>query len=175
MANDPAVFAEEQTRKFAELEQKFAEQAAALAAAKTATEQLQAAANQANERAEALERENRRKTFAETARTWVGDVNGHVAFMEGLTDEQRAFYTTQQAAFAEQRKASNLFKEAGAPGVADNGGTPAARAHSQIKARMQEASLDFATASAQVFSEDPGLYALYKAGTAIGVSPIGAE
>lgn len=130
-------------------------------AAKAFAEASAAEAKQATERVASLEHAARVRTFTETASQWFGEVDGHVSFMEGLTDEQRAFYETQQNAIAEQMRQSKLFS---ALGVSGNDTTESASTRMDAKAKALVASenIKYGEAITRVAASEPDLYAAYQ-------------
>jgi phosphohistidine phosphatase SixA len=146
----------------------FAERIAALeqenASLRQASEAAATEAKQAAERVAQMEAAARRRQFAEEARGWYGPVDEHVSFMESLSDEQRAFYSKQQKALAEQLKDSALFSQVGR-----SGGTPAeAGAEAQLEqiARSIQASesVSYAQAYSRALERNPQLYSEMSAG-----------
>ena len=148
--------------QFAEMEaevRKFREEADA---AKALSEQNAADARRANERVAALEQAGRRQQFAEEAAGFIGaGTDEHVAFMETLNDEQRAFYTRSQRAIAEQARVSNLFGEIGVTGGPANDSAEAQLAGKARAFQEKDPSLTTAKAMEKAMLADPGLYARY--------------
>lgn len=143
---------EEQIKRFADLE---AENAGLKKMAEANAEQ----AKQAVERVAALERDARRKAFTEQARAWHGDTDAHVTFMEGLSDEQRAFYATQQDGLAAMLKDSLLFKEIGRSGVDVDGSAEGKLRGIAQKMREADPTMTAERAYVKALDANPDLYA----------------
>lgn len=147
----------------------FAEQIAALqaenATLKQASEAAAAEAKQAAEQVAAMQAEARRRQFTEQAKDWYGPVNEHVSFMESLSDEQMAFYTRQQRAYAEQLRDSALFSRFGRTGGADDGASNAeARLEAEVKKIQASENLSYHAAYAKALERNPKMYAEMDAG-----------
>jgi Mu-like prophage I protein len=152
---------EDEIKRFREMDSELAESRKAVEAAQTQ-------ANQATERAAALERENRRRTFAEQASTWHGETAKHVDFMEALpSDELRQQYAEQQAsqatALAEAQKQASLFTTVGVSGheSADSAMGKLNAAAETIRA--SEPTLTIEQARARAVKGNPKLYEAYEA------------
>lgn len=124
----PVGMTEEQSRQFADMQAKFAEMQATVAAERTARESAEATAKQAAERVTALERDGRRKRFTDLVTghgdagdgaRWFGDIAANVTRLEKLADawgedsEDFRAHVTQQQAAAEALARSDLFREIG--------------------------------------------------------------
>jgi hypothetical protein len=146
--DQPLAMSEDAAKRFAELESQLA------------TERTRS--TQATERIALLETTARRREFAEQAKDWYGETAGHVSFMEKLSDEDRTFYATQQAAIAEQMRSSHLFKEAGVRGEEGGSSSALGKLEGLAKSiRASEAGLSQEKAFARAMSENPDLYAEY--------------
>ena len=154
----------------------------ATSAIKTLTERLEES-DKAKEAAEGetkkalegiagLERDARSQRFTEMVlgraegsdgARWYGEIEGHVKFLEDLTEkfgpdsDQVKHYISGQQAAAAQLKESPLMKELGSSRVAQKSGTEA-EVDSRIRKLTEDNKLSETEARMKVFEDDPALY-----------------
>lgn len=165
----PVGMTEDQAREFAELKTSFA-------AAETARIAAEAVAKQANDRAEKLEGDARRKRFTDEVMgrsdssgiRWFGEPAKHVAFLEAVAEkfgedsEQVQHYVANERAHAAQLKDSKIFATFGH----DGNGTDATaldQINAKAKQYAEENKVTQAAAFTAVCDQEPTLYAAYQA------------
>ena len=164
IVSEPVQGAEEQTRRFAELEAKLAAEQSARAANETALKQ-------ASEKIAAMESASRRKRFTDevmgkgdaSATRWFGEPQKHVALLEKLADTfgedsgEVQQYVEQNRATAELVQQSGLFREIGSDHGSETG-SPEAQLDAHARAYQEKhAGVTFEQAYARTFKEHPEL------------------
>lgn len=163
-ASEQRTGVEDQSKRFAELEAKFAASEQARQAQETALKQAteQIAAMQATERRGRFTAEVLGKGEASGAR-WFGEPDKHVKLLEKLSDafgedsKEVRQYVEQNRAVAEAMRQSALFSEIGSDAAAD-ADSPEAQADALAKKyQKQHAGVSYAQAYTEVVNQDPAL------------------
>lgn len=158
---------EEQTPvvdEVAELRAALAAQAQAAAEAKQRAAALEAALDASNKAVADMQREVKRRRYADMAKGWHGSTDKHVAVLATLAEEGEdndafRFYVEHNNALAAQVEASALFRELGSVGEEE---PQSARGKlEQVARRFQteEPGLSWASALAKAAETHPDLYA----------------
>jgi 2'-5' RNA ligase len=156
---------EEQSAKFAELENGLKTADTARKAAEDQAKLFSDALLKTQEALTAMEAEKRTSRFAEMCREWQGSKESHLKVLDLLAktfgEDSADFkeYVQSNRATAEQVKTSNLFAEVGSSKPA-TGSAQETLAALTLKA-MTEQKLSQVDAMAFVMNQNPGLYAAY--------------
>lgn len=156
--------AAQEADELAALRAELAAQAAAMAETQQRAAALEQALDASNKTVAEMQREAKRRRYAEMAKGWNGSTDAHVAILETLGEEGEdnpsfRFYVEHNNALAAQVEASAIFSELGSVGEEEPQDAQGKLESIARKLQVGDPGLSWASALGKAAEQNPDLYA----------------